>query len=92
MAARVVSGQRARSVYADQVAGLRIPNEHAIRCADGQQFLSDITVATIWDDFRLIQPNARRGLQLRSAQIRRAAWIAAGSRDAVPREWCLPAM
>ena len=41
-------------VYPDQIAGRRVPNKEAYN-ARGQSLLSDWAV---WDDFKLVQPNA----------------------------------
>ncbi|HEX5083684.1 MAG TPA: hypothetical protein VFY40_16675 [Blastocatellia bacterium] len=61
-------------VYHDQIAGRRVPNKEAYN-ARGQSLLADWAV---WDDFKLVQPNADGFTLLKRANTE-SAWIPAGA-------------
>jgi hypothetical protein len=73
-------------VYPDQIAGKRVPNKEAYN-ARGQELLSDWAV---WDDFKLIQPNAE-GFTVLKRTNAQSAWIPLVQAD-VRRVWFLPGM
>jgi len=62
------------NVYADQVAGRRIP-DRAQFDATSRHFVDSVAV---WNDFRLIQPNAN-GFTVEKRTGPESAWIAAGA-------------
>jgi exo-rhamnogalacturonan lyase-like protein len=70
----VANPQTSADVYPDQIAGRRVPNKEAYN-ARGQSLLADWAV---WDDFKLIQPNADGFTVLKRANPE-SAWIPAGS-------------
>jgi len=61
-------------VYPDQIAGRRVPNKEAYN-ERGQSLLADWAV---WDDFKLIQPNAD-GFTLLKRANPESAWVPAGA-------------
>ena len=61
-------------VYPDQIAGRRVPNKESYDTR-GQGLLSDWAV---WDDFKLIQPNAD-GFTVLKRTNPESAWIPAGA-------------
>src|SRR5262249_20150585 len=68
------NSQAAVDVYPDQLAGKRVPNKEAYD-ARGQSLLVDWAV---WDDFKLVQPNADGFTVLKRANPE-SAWIPAGA-------------
>ena len=61
-------------VYPDQIAGKRVPNKEQFD-PRGQTLLSDWAV---WDDFKLVQPNAD-GFTVVKRTNPQSAWIPAGA-------------
>jgi len=61
-------------VYPDQIAGKRVPNKEQFDTR-GQTLLSDWAV---WDDFKLVQPNAD-GFTIVKRTNAQSAWIPAGA-------------
>jgi hypothetical protein len=61
-------------VYNDQVAGKRVPNRKDLN-ARGQHLLESYAV---WDDFRLIQPNAQ-GFTVEKRTSPQSCWLPAGA-------------
>jgi hypothetical protein len=70
----VAHPQTGVDVYPDQIAGRRVPNKEAYN-ARGQSLLADWAV---WDDFKLVQPNADGFTVLKRANPE-SAWIPAGA-------------
>ena len=70
----VAHPQTSADVYPDQIAGRRVPNKEAYN-ARGQSLLADWAV---WDDFKLVQPNADGFTVLKRANPE-SAWIPAGA-------------
>ncbi len=70
----VAHPQTGADVYPDQIAGRRVPNKEAYN-ARGQGLLADWAV---WDDFKLIQPNAD-GFTVLKRTNPESAWIPAGA-------------
>jgi hypothetical protein len=70
----VAHPQTGVDVYPDQIAGRRVPDKEAYN-ARGQGLLADWAV---WDDFKLIQPNADGFTALKRANPE-SAWIPAGA-------------
>lgn len=66
--------QTAVDVYPDQIAGRRVPDKEAYN-ARGQSLLADWAV---WNDFKLIQPNAG-GFTVLKRTNPESAWIPAGA-------------
>jgi hypothetical protein len=60
--------------YQDQIAGKRVPNKAALN-ARGQHMLDALAV---WDDFRLIQPNAQ-GFTVEKRTNPQSCWLPAGA-------------
>jgi hypothetical protein len=71
---RFVAGPSGRDVYPDQIAGKRVPNQQQVNTR-GQNLLSKWAV---WDDFRLIQPNAD-GFTIEKRTNPQSAWLPAGA-------------
>ncbi|MGH9850362.1 MAG: hypothetical protein ACREBD_11040, partial [Blastocatellia bacterium] len=70
----VANPQTGADVYPDQIAGRRVPDKETYN-ARGQSLLADWAV---WDDFKLIQPNADGFTVLKRANPE-SAWIPAGA-------------
>jgi hypothetical protein len=70
----VAHPQTSVDVYPEQIAGRRVPNKEAYN-ARGQSLLADWAV---WDDFKLVQPNADGFTVLKRANPE-SAWIPAGA-------------
>jgi hypothetical protein len=70
----VAHPQTGADVYPDQIAGRRVPDREAYN-ARGQSLLADWAV---WDDFKLVQPNADGFTVLKRANPE-SAWIPAGA-------------
>src|SRR5262245_21536086 len=70
----VANPQTGADLYPDQIAGRRVPNKEAYN-ARGQSLLADWAV---WDDFKLIQPNAG-GFTTFKRTNPESAWIPAGA-------------
>ncbi|MEP7273438.1 MAG: hypothetical protein ABI882_18200 [Acidobacteriota bacterium] len=70
----VTNPSTSTDVYPDQIAGKRVPNKEAYD-ARGQGLLADWAV---WDDFKLIQPNAD-GFTVLKRTNAQSAWIPAGA-------------
>jgi hypothetical protein len=70
----VISGGGRRDVFYDQIEGKRVPNKDEVN-ARAQNLLSKWAV---WDDFRLIQPNAD-GFTIEKRTNPESCWLAAGS-------------
>ncbi|HKQ76517.1 MAG TPA: hypothetical protein VJ810_22675 [Blastocatellia bacterium] len=70
----VADPQTGADVYPDQVAGKRVPNKEAYN-ARGQSLLADWAM---WDDFKLVQPNADGFTTLKRTGPE-SAWIPAGA-------------
>jgi exo-rhamnogalacturonan lyase-like protein len=70
----VAHPQTNADVYPDQIAGKRVPNKEAYN-ARGQSLLADWAV---WDDFKLVQPNAD-GFTVLKRTNPESAWISAGA-------------
>lgn len=70
----VAHPQTGVDVYPDQIAGRRVPNKEDYN-ARGQGLLADWAV---WDDFKLVQPNADGFTVLKRANPE-SAWIPAGA-------------
>jgi PcRGLX-like protein central beta sandwich domain/PcRGLX-like N-terminal RIFT barrel domain len=70
----VAHPQTGADVYPDQIAGKRVPNKEAYN-SRGQGLLGDWAV---WDDFKLVQPNAD-GFTVLKRTNPESAWIAAGA-------------
>jgi hypothetical protein len=70
----VAHPQTGADVYPDQIAGRRVPDKEAYN-ARGQGLLTDWAV---WDDFKLVQPNADGFTVLKRANPE-SAWIPAGA-------------
>jgi exo-rhamnogalacturonan lyase-like protein len=70
----VANPQTNADVYPDQIAGKRVPNKEAYN-ARGQSLLTDWAV---WDDFKLVQPNAD-GFTVLKRTNSESAWIPAGA-------------
>ncbi|HEY6400289.1 MAG TPA: hypothetical protein VI479_02695 [Blastocatellia bacterium] len=66
--------QTGMDVYPDQIAGRRVPDKEAYN-ARGQSLLNDWAV---WDDFKLVQPNAGGFTALKRTNSE-SAWIPAGA-------------
>ncbi len=73
----VANPQNGADVYPDQIAGRRVPNKEAFN-ARGQSLLADWAV---WEDFKLIQPNADGFTALKRTNPE-SAWIPAGAGQA----------
>jgi hypothetical protein len=71
---RRVSYPTGGDVYVDQIAGKRLPDKKDLD-ANSQHTLDALAV---WDDFRLIQPNAQ-GFTVEKRTSNKSAWIPAGS-------------
>jgi hypothetical protein len=72
--ANLMGGPGGRDVYRDQIEGRRVPNKENLN-ANGQHLLASWAV---WDDFRLIQPNAD-GFTIEKRTNPESCWLAAGS-------------
>jgi len=84
---RFVSNPNSRGdVYADQLAGRRVPNKEQVD-RRAQNLLS---MWAVWDEFRLIQPNAD-GFTIEKRTNRRAAGSLPGQANG-HRDWSLQAM
>jgi YetA-like protein len=70
----VAHPQTNADVYPDQIAGRRVPDKEAYN-ARGQSLLADWAV---WDDFKLVQPNAD-GFTVLKRTNPESAWIPAGA-------------
>src|SRR5215510_12749045 len=70
----VAHPQTGADVYPDQIAGRRVPDKEAYN-ARGQGLLADWAV---WDDFKLVQPNAD-GFTVLKRTNSESAWIPAGA-------------
>lgn len=72
----VADPETGEDVYPDQIAGKRVPDRQEIS-EQGQNFLADWAV---WNDFRLMQPNAD-GFTIQKKTNSQSAWIPAGAGD-----------
>lgn len=66
--------RRGVDVYPDQIAGLRVPNRSQVS-RSGQELMDQWAV---WDDFKLVQPNAD-GFTIVKRTNPESAWIQAGA-------------
>jgi hypothetical protein len=66
-------GAPGNSIYADQLAGKRVPNKAAFDTA-GQKLLTDLA---IWDSYKLTQPNAD-GFVIQKRTNPKSCWLHAG--------------
>lgn len=71
---RFVAGSDRRDVYYDQIEGRRVPNKEDVD-ARGQDLMS---MWAVWDDFRLIQPNAN-GFTIEKRTNAESCWLPAGT-------------
>ncbi len=71
---RYVAGGNRRDVYYDQVDGQRVPNKEDVN-RRGQNLLS---MWAVWDDFRLLQPNAN-GFTIEKRTNPESCWLPAGA-------------
>jgi hypothetical protein len=70
----VADPQTGADVYPDQVRGLRVPNQEAVS-ARSRGWLADWAV---WDDFKLVQPNAD-GFSIVKRTNPQSTWLPAGA-------------
>ncbi len=71
---RYVAGGNRRDVYYDQIDGQRVPNKEDVN-RRGQNLLS---MWAVWDDFRLLQPNAN-GFTIEKRTNPESCWLPAGA-------------
>ncbi|MBP8302851.1 MAG: hypothetical protein KBE04_01835 [Phycisphaerae bacterium] len=61
-------------VYTDQIAGARVPNKEQV----DPRVRNLLSMWAVWDDFRLIQPNAN-GFTIEKRANPQSCWLAAGA-------------
>lgn len=71
---RSITGANRRDVYYDQIEGNRVPNREELN-ARSQNLLS---MWAVWDDFRLLQPNAN-GFTIEKRTNPESCWLPAGA-------------
>ncbi len=71
---RSIAGGDRRDVYYDQVEGRRVPNREEVN-PRSQNLLS---MWAVWDDFRLLQPNAN-GFTIEKRTNPQSCWLPAGA-------------